>query len=245
VRGSNGGSTHPNSLQFAQLVRLLSLYSLIKPPRGSNVPGAEYVESLLKIKDSVGKRSAAERKESLSSKLDSILDTEINVDGIPEVLNDHEYTEEDVDKFALGYLSGYVSRRCANKFISKTCDACYQALVTSESTDYTTLIELKTKGYLLHPSLELFQLLNSLEQTILKVAAVTEFCTDYLFKVVEEVEVRGISGHVGCTGVDGHQRILTKQIINFYLISRMHFISRGICARNVANKRLTKKAHLT
>ncbi|KAF4524585.1 hypothetical protein B566_EDAN008540 [Ephemera danica] len=47
VRGIGGCSTHPDPIKFAQLVRLLSLYSLVKPPRGSNITGGDMLNSFL------------------------------------------------------------------------------------------------------------------------------------------------------------------------------------------------------
>ncbi|KAF4527859.1 hypothetical protein B566_EDAN017014, partial [Ephemera danica] len=47
VRGIGGCSTHPDPIKFAQLVRLLSLYSLVKPPRDSNITGGDMLNSFL------------------------------------------------------------------------------------------------------------------------------------------------------------------------------------------------------
>jgi len=49
VRQACGSNQHPDPKQFVQIYRLLSCYSLIKPPRGSNVDGGEVIKTLLDI----------------------------------------------------------------------------------------------------------------------------------------------------------------------------------------------------
>ncbi|KAJ1522466.1 hypothetical protein ONE63_001656 [Megalurothrips usitatus] len=51
VRQACGCGSHPDPLQFIQVYRLLSVASLVKPPRGSNVTGAEMLEALLSASD--------------------------------------------------------------------------------------------------------------------------------------------------------------------------------------------------
>ncbi|KAK3914473.1 Transposable element P transposase [Frankliniella fusca] len=68
VRQSCGGNTHPEPRVFAQLFRLLSIYALVKPVRGSNITGGEMINTLLNLKD-LNSCSKQERKEALSKKL--------------------------------------------------------------------------------------------------------------------------------------------------------------------------------
>lgn len=42
---------HPDPLLFSQIFRLLSCYSLLKPPKGSNVEGGELLSSLVSSDD--------------------------------------------------------------------------------------------------------------------------------------------------------------------------------------------------
>lgn len=72
IRGAGGGSTHPESTQFIQLFRLLSLYSLVKPPKGSNVAGADMLQSLLNVKD-IHSLTKIERKQKFEEALDEIM----------------------------------------------------------------------------------------------------------------------------------------------------------------------------
>lgn len=72
VRQSCGANTHPEPRVFAQLFRLLSIYSLVKPLKGSNITGGEMLTTLLSLND-LKNKSCEERKHELSIKLDNII----------------------------------------------------------------------------------------------------------------------------------------------------------------------------
>ena len=72
MRQSAGQNTHPEPKVFAQLFRLLSLYSLVKPTKGSNITGGEMLQTLLDLKDFKSKKPE-ERHEALTKKLDEII----------------------------------------------------------------------------------------------------------------------------------------------------------------------------
>ncbi|XP_029668203.1 uncharacterized protein LOC115238478 [Formica exsecta] len=50
-RDASGSSGHSDPLLFIQIYRLMSFYSLVKPPKGSNVEGSEMFDTLLDSKD--------------------------------------------------------------------------------------------------------------------------------------------------------------------------------------------------
>lgn len=58
---------------FAQLFRLLSFYSLVKPMKGSNITGGEMLTTLLNLED-LKKVSMAERRKELDKRLDDIIE---------------------------------------------------------------------------------------------------------------------------------------------------------------------------
>lgn len=202
------------------------------------------VDSLVTVKDNVRSRDINERQNLLSTKLDEILEKGEYLDEIPQVFSEYDYNEREIDRFALGYLAGYAAKK-AKPWTNK-CSECFRSLVTSESTETSRLIELKTRGYLLTPSESLVTLLKSLEETIQKVASRQALCADYLFLVVQEMESeRGLPSFVGCSET-AHRRDLTKKVVRFYTITRMHFICRGVTERNaMLRKKHLKAARLT
>lgn len=51
MRSACGSNDHPDSVLYIQMFRLISTYSLVKPPKGSNVSGGEMLETLMKLED--------------------------------------------------------------------------------------------------------------------------------------------------------------------------------------------------
>lgn len=84
----------------------MSCYSLIKPPRGSNVSGGDILKTLIDIKPT--NEEDIQKKADLEIILDNLLDN-----GEFEVLSDHLYFENEnqsnIDKSALTYFVGYVA----------------------------------------------------------------------------------------------------------------------------------------
>ena len=72
VRQSCAANTHPEPRVFAQLFRLMSIYSLVKPLKGSNITGGEMLTTLLSLND-LKNKSCEERKHESSIKLDNII----------------------------------------------------------------------------------------------------------------------------------------------------------------------------
>ena len=146
------------------MYRLISTYSLIKPPRGSNISSTEMFDVLLSNKDI---EDAEQRKEQWEDQLDTILDT-----GGTDVFADaasaekhHYYPYTEPSAYAIAYMVGYVARKAAGRFAKYvadkkqfTCDECLTTLllhtseVIPESHKY---IEIKSKGFLSHPSKKL------------------------------------------------------------------------------------------
>lgn len=72
MRQSCGPNTHPEPKVFAQLFRLLSIYSLVKPIKGSNITKGEMLSTLLSLHD-LNAQTNQERKKELDQKLDAIV----------------------------------------------------------------------------------------------------------------------------------------------------------------------------
>ncbi|KAF0713350.1 Uncharacterized protein FWK35_00025915, partial [Aphis craccivora] len=106
VRRACGSNQHPDPKQFVQIYRLISSYSLIKPPSGSNVSGGDILKILIDIKPT--NEEDIQKKADLEIILDNLLDN-----GEFEVLSDHLYFENEnqsnIDKSALTYFVGYVA----------------------------------------------------------------------------------------------------------------------------------------
>ncbi|KAK3932240.1 Retinol dehydrogenase 11, partial [Frankliniella fusca] len=166
VRQSNGPSSHPDPLQFIQIYRLLSVGSLIKPPRGSNITGADMLNSLLNV-DDIFQEEVLEKKIKFEEKLDYALDSGEIVDDIDRALGDHTYHQEaKLDDFALKPFAGYVARKARKTSTAKDCDDCFKSLCAPEGQplqEHDSVTHAKSKGHLIIVSDELYKLIRTLE----------------------------------------------------------------------------------
>ncbi|KAK3916666.1 Thymidine phosphorylase, partial [Frankliniella fusca] len=206
---------------FINVYRLLMTYSLIKPPRGSNVTGGQVMDTMLQLKDIKGEDDKI-RKLELQERIDELLDSEIE---IPEELElgTHEGLTASVDSYALTAFGGYVARKVRQIKPVSECTECQRMLLQEdEFLERESLLAIRTRGGLLRPSQKLFELLVKLEEAVMTVASGCGVHGTLIFTVLDEL----LSSHGGLdlVGCDLHQRGLTTSIITFYLNTRMHFV---------------------
>ncbi|CAD6223766.1 GSCOCG00011762001-RA-CDS [Cotesia congregata] len=142
VRSACGCNEHPDPIIFGQVFRLLCSYSLVTPPKGSNVTLVELLQSLMETRESL--RLSKDKKVKWLEKIDSIIDSgftedERNVnknsvaaEPFENLLND--LSEDDVDE-DLNYDA--VSNSRCNDYSSKTSVANkpFESLIDESSED--------------------------------------------------------------------------------------------------------------
>lgn len=158
-------------MQFIQLYRLLSVHSLIKPPKGSNVTGGDMLTTLFGLNDLL-KKDNQRRKIELEKKLDEMLD---NGDfDIIEPYFDYQ-VRDDIDPPALLNFVGYVVRRARRGSVAKTCEHCFKTIEAYAADPERKrhvdegLIEHLSHGYLFTPTDELMDMVYRCETAILNV----------------------------------------------------------------------------
>jgi hypothetical protein len=148
--------------------------------------------------------------------------------------------------FVICYVAGYVARRamqwCAG------CEQCKHSLVTDVHSKNSMLIQLKSNGSLLLPSLPLEKLITHLETCVQKVVGKhPKLSPDYLFLLTDEVKrhrgVEDISLSIGCIN-ELHKKDLSKRVLMFFLLTRMHFLCRNEVFSNTKHRTLNKMAKL-
>jgi len=120
------------------------------------VSGGEMLNSLVNIQHS-SKEDKHHIKLNLEKKLDEILDN-----GDFEIFNDHLYCEDQItsyiDKPALTYFVNYVARNAKKHSLAKTCNDCFNSLISTSTSDTNLevevqdLINMRNRGHLLSPS---------------------------------------------------------------------------------------------
>lgn len=230
MRNCCGSNDHPDSTLFIQMYKLVSTYSLIKPPKGSNVSGGEIVDVLLSIKDI---KNVYDRREQWDAQIDTILDKGVHAETLSDavkLMEEHDYFQCSTSDYVLAYVAGFVVRK-ATRFAKYStggkplvCNDCLMSLERSkndEESNLYKLIHMRTKGYLKEPSMQLFNLISLLEQATLKVLNTGSINVDTIFHITQALDELAPIPFVGC---DVHKISFTHRIISFFLTTRMFFI---------------------
>lgn len=238
MRESCGANDYPD--------RLISTYSLVQPPRGSNISNSEIFDVLLKIKDI---DDAEERNEQWHAQLNTILDrgcTEMFVEA-SSLQKEHDYCSSEISTYAITYVSGYVARKAANrfaKFVSDkkqfTCQNCVSTLELSSNElipESHKLIEVKSKGYLKHQSKKLTSIITAVENALLSVLKSKKIDSEIIFDITNELEKSSLH-KLGCSE---HDLQLTHRNITFYLTTRMYFVAKQSTKNNIQKNQVKEK----
>ncbi|KAE8748887.1 hypothetical protein FOCC_FOCC004481 [Frankliniella occidentalis] len=248
IRGACGANNHPDPLMFINVYRLLMTYSLVKPPRGSNVSGGQMLEALLEMKDVEGEKYKENRKE-LEMKIDEYLDQDIDVGELEEMDHQDALTAP-IDTNAMTVFGGYISRKMRKMQPAKSCLACSLEVCAPERAsfeDRETLLQMKSRGGLLRPSHKMYNLLMKLEESVLRVAAKSSLHATFLFSILDDL-LGAQQDTVDLIGCAEHQRGLTTAIISHYLNCRMHFVcaeaDRAVHESHKRKRDMAKRARL-
>ncbi|KAK3916855.1 Transposable element P transposase [Frankliniella fusca] len=207
VRQACGCNSHPDPVQFIQVYRLLSVASLVKPPRGSNVTGGEMLDALLQSHDVLSETEKQKRLQ-FEKELDSLLDEGEPIDALDQV-----FETKNIDEKALRMFCGYVARKANRATVAKTCMDCFSKLKAPDgfTHDDNSLIERRSEGHLIIPSEELYDIIFKLEVVIVHTLESCHIHADILAEAVENAKNYEFK-EVGC---DTHKRTLTKAILLF------------------------------
>lgn len=214
IRGCCGSHDKPDPLLFIQVYRLISFYSLVKPPRGSNVDGLEIFETLLNEKD----KETHENKEEWLQILEKIIERGENNKEEFTVRHAHDYNVIGVNENVQAYFSGFVSKKISSW--TKCKDCLCTVIKPQGDLPRDKMINSLNRGYLNYPSEKLYNLLSTLEQAILQTIG-QEQLNFYTFQhIMENILAQSIS-FVGC---EEHRENLTKSVINYYALTRAKII---------------------
>lgn len=214
IRECCGSHDKPDPLLFIQVYRLISFYSLIKPPKGSNVDGIEIFETLLNEKDA----NIHENTKEWLQALDEIIERGENHKETLTVRHVHDYNVGNVNPNVQAYFSGFLSKKIGTW---TSCQDCLSS-VTKGVGDLPrdVLINTLNRGYLKYPSDKLYDLLNKLEHAILQTIG-QEQLNFYSFQHVMQNILAESTTFVGC---EEHKEKLTKTVIHYYTVVRMKII---------------------
>jgi len=248
MRHCCGSNDHPDSALFIQMYKLISTHSLIKPQKGSNVTGGEIVDVLLNIKDI---EDEDDRRKQWNAQIDTILDKGLHTDTLhkaAEIMEEHDYFECSTSDYVLGYVAGFVARKGSRfarlqidrkkSFVCKDCIASLHLDKNEDVSEHYKLIRMRSKGYLCEPSMKLFLLINALEKATLKVLNTCSINADTLFQITTALQDLTPLPLVGC---NEHKTTFTHRILEFYLTTRMFFITKQANKNDCIEKETTRE----
>ncbi|CAK1580411.1 unnamed protein product [Parnassius mnemosyne] len=165
MRHSCGGNDHPDPKMFAQVYRLASCFSLVRPPKGCNVSGKDLLKTLLGAQGIL--TSPNKDKEIWLQNIDIMVErSEPLLEG-SLIDEDHDYNEAVTSDAVQSYIAGYIVRKLRN---TTKCVNCLQALQMKagdgrqlQRNDVINKMDLY--GGLIYASNELFDLTKQLENT--------------------------------------------------------------------------------
>ncbi|GAB0088967.1 hypothetical protein DMENIID0001_034350 [Sergentomyia squamirostris] len=218
VRTACGSSDHPDSLLFIQVYRLLSFYSLVKPPKGSNVEGTDIFDCLLTESD--------------------LLQENSNSRAIPE---DYEFNFEflsknchQTDDCVISHVCGYITKRIRSR---KVCQECFDSLHDSSTENIqkprNEMTRLLSNGGLIYASDKMFDLGKEIDGLLSQIISekVEAFSIIHVMLAIEKL---GITP-VGC---NAHSESFTSRVIQIFLCCRAKMLCKSY---NKVNNKIRKQ----
>lgn len=137
--------------------------------------------------------------------------------------DDHSYFKGEVDDAIVYYISGYV----VYKFEKHTaCLLCLEDISSAApvvgSDAYLTTYRSFKEGCMKHPTAKMLRVMRVVNDVVSATLDEAGACENIFWKVLEELEKCSIA-RLGCSD---HASAFTCQILNFVIVTRMHFFSR-------------------
>ncbi|KAG8192301.1 hypothetical protein JTE90_002123 [Oedothorax gibbosus] len=218
VRQSKGCNDHPTPTEFLTIIECLTFYNLARAPKSGN-SGPSVVNALINPTQPLNSA-----KEILQGLLDDLIDSGKLTEAckiLKDSTSNQNLSIQHSDSRLIYYTSGYIVR----KFLKITrCEEC-RVLLSDKQDDTDTVIEEAhyTKqfdlGGLMYPSQQLFELVCILENHFTECISTNSLHRDITFEIVEELKGTCFP-FIGCKL---HDKELTKKIVKFYILTRMHF----------------------
>ncbi|KAH7959638.1 hypothetical protein HPB49_012658 [Dermacentor silvarum] len=247
ARSFGGDESHPTVVNFSQIFRLLSLYTPIKTALRGSVQGTP-CSVLISVTDTLKRTKDAHQEEKV--RLHDIVEakmmeiTTASADASEQGPSDHAYYRGDVEDTVVYYLCGYV----IHKFTKHaTCNLCIEDISSTTpvlaSDSYLTDYRSFKQGSLKHATQKMLTFMKIANKIISASLDKEGLCGDIFWKVLEELEEH----HLSRLGCDQHNAAFTCQVLNLFVITRMHFYSRDVNRRLGSSERVAianKKARL-
>jgi len=222
IRQAAGPNDHSTGPTFLHIYRILSIYSVLRPPKSGNCTILDSKApkiALSELKEIFHSESTIRQQKLSNLKLK----VDLLIDGgsweADEIFEDHNYNEASALNCIIYDATGYVTK----KIIKNTsCILCLNALKNNQKyvdIPEAELVNLKSKGVLTHPNIHLFHFLTKVEES---------FATHCQHKNVFDLTVYDVLNFPISFPCNEHKIQVVSSILTNYLIMRMrHFAVQG------------------
>lgn len=243
MRYTAGLNDHPGTPTFLQIYKILSIFSIIKPPKYGN---CRLVNTKCKppISMSEIKNLYRDSRQEVSSivKLKEKLDNVINNNEFDQNLdqfmdNDYsDYSQPEIIDCVIYYVTGYLSNHILKSIDCDICKNAFTSSVTNCPLPAALLVNMEDmeEGRIMHPNLKLYNFIKYLENLFAKYC----YRSDVFELIIEDICTPALS--FPCKN---HSDQVLAQIIEFYIALRMRQYASKINNENKkVNQRIKKNA---
>lgn len=166
IRNAGGNNDHPDSIKFSYLFKLMSVYSMLKPPKGSNISSEETFTTFCHF---MNENTVIGRENDIKFTAEDVrmfavdhgaVEFEDSFDAGDYDAIIHEFGE--VERCTLEYFCGYILKKVTTRF--SNCENCVNSLKGNEADK---LLAMRDKFKVLHvPSPHLVSLIAYLEKNV-------------------------------------------------------------------------------
>jgi hypothetical protein len=234
IRHAAGSNDHPGMPTFLQMYKILSTFSVIKPPQYGNCTvfknDEESTRPIVTISDIKELYNNSHHDQSSLTKLKEKLNDISNDDELNfNLFLDDDYNRPEIINCVIYQVTGYLSQHILKSVKCDVCKTAFTADITenTESTEYspfppallTNIMLQRSEGRIIHPNLKLYNLIHYLENLFSK------YChrSDVYEMIIENIYTPNLS--FPCKS---HGDKILAQIIQYYILLRMRQYTKKI-----------------
>ena len=220
---AGGSNDHPSTPTFLQIYKILTMFSILKPPKSGNCSSPIETEtsspllSITRIKEIYG---AVEQKKSkalneIKNKLNVVINVDADVTNLTDAV-DHDYVLPEVVDCLVYYSTGILCKQLQSYIKCEVCRAAFLSSVNDRGDQlmsYQPVAILANEDGLTHPSPRLFNLIQIIERSFVKNCELRD---------VYELVINDVTkNNVFSFPCEEHSSELISIVLHSYLTSRM------------------------
>ena len=243
---AGGSNDHPSTTTFLKIYKILTLFSILKPPKSGNCSSSIETEpsvpllSITRIKEIYGTdiKNKSKALNEIKDKLNVVISADADFTDFTNAV-DHDYVLPEVIDCLVYYSTGILCKRLQSYIICKVCRAAFLSSVNDKGdqlmSNQPVAILINEDG-LTHPSTRLFNLIQIIERSFVKNCKLQNVYGLVVNDVTED--------NVFSFPCEEHSSEIISIVLHPYLTLRMCELIRNemLCIRDQKKQNLAKKS---